>query len=160
MGNKKPSSLLDRGPLLLEGSTKVFDFQRTRLGFHLRALHADLEGLFKEFAKAASISLTESEDTEQLDLSRDSVVAVCGPLGIRTRTQDRMLRAYWTPFALFVEGTEVCSLKASYGTDGARLTGIRLIVNGEPSVTRRKKLSVSVVRKVCLSYIHTYLGRN
>ena len=143
--------------ILLDG-TEVVDLQATRLAVCVRKFQQEHQPLFEELAKAAGVPLLtmnniEDEASEDLGL----ILAVADVhQGLRIRKKDGFLRASWTPFALFIDCKEVCSLKASYDSREAKLTGVRLLVDGEPSISRRKNMKASVARKVCLSYIHTY----
>lgn len=142
------------------GKSTVVDFQATRCAIHVRKFQTDLSSLFAELASAAEADLISRKQAQDPDTdSRDSrdVVAVVDILRFRSLSEGGLLRASWTPFSLFVDQEEVLSIRASYDSQGSKITGIRFRVDGKYSTSKSKRMTTSVVRKVCLSYIQTYV---
>lgn len=156
MGRKTKISLGD--PITkLSGDPGVVDFQATRCSLHIQKLQRSLKELAVELATAAGCvlcSLADIEEEDEESLANETY-AVFDFLDLKTVRRKEMLRAKWAPFVLFVGGKQVLSLRATYDTKGARVSGVSLAVDGANTTSRCKSLSVA--KKICISYIKTYV---
>ena len=156
MGRKTKISLGD--PITqLKGEPGVVDFQSTRCSIHIQRLQKSLKDLVVELAEEAGCilcSLGDIEDEDEDSLSNETY-AVFDFLDLKTGRRKNLLRAKWAPFVLFVRGEQVLSLRATYDTKGARVSGVSLLIDGSNTTSRCNSLSVA--KKICLSYIRTYV---
>lgn len=156
MGRKTKISLGD--PITqMNGQPGVVDFQATRASIHIQRLQRSLRELVVELAEEAGCVLCSLQDIEEEDEESlaNETYAVFDFLDLKTGRRKNMLRAKWAPFVLFVEGQQWLSLRATYDTKGARISGVSLLVDGD--VQSSRCTSLSVAKKICLSYIRMYI---
>jgi len=141
----------------LTGVPGVIDFQATRCSLYIQSLQISLSPLVEDLAHAAGCCVHSIEEIEEKDESvlSNGTYAVFDFLDLTPSRRKNMLSARWAPFVLFSGGDQVLSLRASYGTKGARISGVSLKVDGAMTTSRCTNLSVA--RKICLSYIRTYV---
>jgi hypothetical protein len=157
---KKPKISLGDPITQLRGQPDVVDFQATRCSLHIQKLQRSLRDLavgLAEEAECPLCGLSELETVDEESLAYETY-AVFDFLDLRTGRRKSLLTAKWAPFVLFVGGEQVLSLRATYDTRGARVSGVSLLIDGSSTTSRCKSLSVA--EKICLSYIRTYVRAN